>query len=66
MDRCPNCQYATDFHPDPGGPNGETWWVCEYCGYTEDHTRTVIDAGKPEYRRSPAQPIKGDDLDDLE
>lgn len=46
MSNCPNCNATHDYHPDPGGPNGETWRVCEHCGYTKDHHGLVIDPGR--------------------
>lgn len=44
-DACPACRAASDWHPDPSGPNGETWWICEACGLMRDHTGVVVDAG---------------------
>lgn len=34
--RCPDCG-SPDWHPDPSGPNGEAWMVCESCGLMIDH-----------------------------
>ena len=44
--KCPSCNQSDDYHPDPSGPNGETWWLCEGCGYTLDHNNNVVTAGK--------------------
>lgn len=30
-ERCPVCG-APDWHPDPSGPYGQTWMICESCG----------------------------------
>lgn len=32
-ERCPTCG-APDWHPDPSGPYGQTWWICESCSHT--------------------------------
>lgn len=34
---CPACGSIDDWHPDPSGPNGEAWMVCEACGLCRDH-----------------------------
>ena len=34
---CPACGGSDDWHPDPSGPTGQTWMVCEYCAYVIDH-----------------------------
>lgn len=34
---CPSCKSPEDWHPDPSGPNGEAWMVCESCGFVIDH-----------------------------
>lgn len=34
--RCPDCG-SPDWHPDPSGPNCETWMICESCGLMIDH-----------------------------
>ncbi len=34
-ERCPKCG-APDWHPDPSGPNGEDWMICESCGHVVD------------------------------
>lgn len=43
-ERCPKCG-APDWHPDPSGPNGETWMICESCGYVIDHKGNPVEQG---------------------
>jgi hypothetical protein len=52
-DRCPACNADADWHPDPSGPNGETWMICEACHFARDHEGKVADEGSAgEVRKS--------------
>ncbi|MCV2216863.1 hypothetical protein [Thauera sp. Sel9] len=43
---CPTCN-APDYHPDPSGPNGELWMICESCGLMVDHDGKVVAGEAP-------------------
>lgn len=33
-----------DMYPDPSGPNGEAWMLCESCGLMVDHNGERVSA----------------------
>lgn len=62
LDRCPHCQGADDWYPDPSGPNCETWLICGYCGLMLDDGNKVVQAGEPS--RWEPEPVAADDDDE--
>lgn len=47
LHRCPHCQGADDWHPDPSGPNGEEWMLCEHCALMVVHSNRVAQPAEP-------------------
>lgn len=62
MQACPHCQATHDYHPDPSGPEGEIWLVCEHCGYMEDLVGRVKYEGEPAKRRPPFEASPSEEL----